>query len=397
MKRFNPRVAVSALSLLLLASGRAVAAPKLDEMEVSLRQNYAEIVFAAYSDAQVAAKALSDEIMRFVDKPTDKGLKSCRAAWVKARQPYSKTEAFRFYGGPIDDASGGIEGQLNAWPVDESWMEDSTPGSKRGIIQDVEHFPKIDAKLLLERNQLEGEKNICTGWHAIEFLLWGVDNNPNGPGDRPLTDFTDGPLASRRCDVLRGDAINLMSCLDKLVAAWDPASPDNYRAQFIKTDAKETSRRIFTGITLLVGGEMAGERLTVCLETRDQENEQSCFSDTTKQDVIHNLLGAKMVWEGKFSSKFLAETEFSGAGLRDLVKSSWDPAMAGVIDDAFAKAEKTAMELPELIDHAIGSPDDSPERMAVVKARDSLEYLHAMFVALTGRLGLVLPSTPLDG
>jgi putative iron-regulated protein len=251
--------------------------------------------------------------------------------------------------------------------------------------------------MLLQQNQIEGEKNICTGWHAIEFLLWGVDSNPSGPGNRPFTDFTEGPLASRRCDVLRGDAINLTACLDKLVAAWDPAASDNYRAEFIKTDAHETSRRVFTGVTLLVGDEMAGERLTVSLETRDQENEQSCFSDTTKQDLIHNLQGAKLVWEGKFSAQFLAETEVSGAGLRDLVKHSWDPAMVAVIDDAFAKAEKSAQELPELIDHAIGSADDSPERAAVVQTRDALEYLHAMFVALTARLGLVLPSTPLDG
>lgn len=389
---------VAIMGLMLVTSSKSACATSVAELETSLRSSYAGIVYASYVDAQTAAKTLHDAIVSFVAKPSEAGLQACRTAWIKARRPYAMTEAFRFYGGPIDDASGGLEGQLNAWPVDESWMEDAAPGSKRGILKDTLNFPHINAQLLAGMNQVEGEKNICTGWHAIEFLLWGVDNNPNGPGQRPVSDFIEGELAGRRRDALLACGENLMVCLGKLVAAWEPAatSPAQYRAQFLTTDPHETAQRIFTGITLLVGGEMAGERMTVMLETRDQENEQSCFSDTTKQDIIFDLAGVKMVWEGKFESQVVADSEISGTGLRDVAKA-WDPALTGVIDQAIAKAEKLCQALPNLMDQAIGAEDLAPERIAIVQARDALEYVNALFAALSGRMGVVLPTTPLDG
>lgn len=397
MKPPNLLLVVTTL-LALLGSGRTSAASSVEELEKSLRQNYADLVYTAYADTQKAAKILHDQIVSFVTMPSEEGLKACRAAWIKARQPYSKTEAFRFYGGPIDDASGGLEGQLNAWPVDESWLEDAAPDSRRGILKDLARFPKIDAHLLTEMNQVEGEKNICTGWHAIEFLLWGVDENPEGPGQRPVTDFIEGELAGRRRDALLACGQNLVACLQKLVAAWAPNSGDaaQYRAQFINTDPHETARRIFTGVTLLIGAEMSGERITVALETGDQENEQSCFSDTTKQDFIFNLMGAKAVWEGKFESQFLTDTEIAGTGLRD-VANAWDPSLTQVIDQTFAKAETLCKGLPNLIDKAIAAGDDAPERVALVQTRDALEYLNALFFALSGRMSVVLPTTPLDG
>ena len=39
-------------------------------------------------------------------------------------------------------------------------------------------------------NEEGGETNISTGWHAIEFLLWGQDLSADGPGARPVTDYT---------------------------------------------------------------------------------------------------------------------------------------------------------------------------------------------------------------
>ena len=52
----------------------------------------------------------------------------------------------------------------------------------------------IDTSLLENRlHEIGGnEANVATGYHAIEFLLWGQDLNGTGPGKgkRPYTDFS---------------------------------------------------------------------------------------------------------------------------------------------------------------------------------------------------------------
>lgn len=377
-------------------TGKLTAATS-ETLQTELRQNYASIVLAAYSDALAATKQLQETVDAFAKKPSEKGLKACREAWTKARQPYSVTEAFRFYGGPVDGADG-LEGMMNSWPVDETWMEDPTANGQRGIIQNTTSYPAISAELLRKLNQAEGEKNICTGWHAMEFLLWGVDHSATGPGDRPWTDFAEGPFASRRCETLKATANILVACLEELVTAWDPApsEPKNYRAQFMETPPLETTTRILIGATLLAGAEMADERITVALESRDQENEQSCFSDTTAQDVWYNLQGIKTVWEGKFKSICVAEGDVSGTGLRDVAKSV-DPTMTEALDKAIAQAEIKAKAMPQPFDQAIGAPDDSPQRKGVVELRNALEYINAMFTVMAGRMSVILPTAPLDG
>ena len=62
-------------------------------------------------------------------------------------------------------------------------------------------FPEITAEALTAANEEGGETNISTGWHAIEFLLWGQDLSATGPGARPATDYTTAPNAERRGDV----------------------------------------------------------------------------------------------------------------------------------------------------------------------------------------------------
>ena len=44
--------------------------------------------------------------------------------------------------------------------------------------------------------------------------------------------------------------------------------------------------------------ELAGARLQVAYDTKDQENEHSCFSDTTWQDNVYNAMGIQNVWRG---------------------------------------------------------------------------------------------------
>ena len=99
---------------------------------------------------------------------------------MAAREPYGQTEAFRFYGGPIDDE----DGQLNAWPLEESHVDyvvspdngdDTASGAH--LINSPEEIRAITPLLIAEQNENGGETNVSAGWcsrrsKAIAILLY---------------------------------------------------------------------------------------------------------------------------------------------------------------------------------------------------------------------------------
>jgi hypothetical protein len=159
-------------------------------------KHYAAGVSAGYEDTLAAALEMQKAIATFVAQPSAESLKAARDAWRAAREWYGPTEAFRFYGGPIDDDQG-PEGRLNAWPLDESYVDYVKGKPASGIVGNRKLA--ITKASLARLNEKGGEENIAAGWHAIEFLLWGQDFNDNGPGDRSFEDYVDGkaPQADR--------------------------------------------------------------------------------------------------------------------------------------------------------------------------------------------------------
>ncbi len=161
----------------------------LRPLRLKSSQHYANLVEANYQDVLTRVKALQTAVDTFVAAPSAEGLEQAKQAWLAAREPYGQTEAFRFYAGPIDDAKG-PEGQINAWPLDESYIDYVKGNSKAGIINKPN--VAITKQKLASLNEKGGEENVSTGFHAIEFLLWGQDFNKEGPGNRSYTDFVDG-------------------------------------------------------------------------------------------------------------------------------------------------------------------------------------------------------------
>ena len=190
------------------------------------------------------------------------------------------------------------EGLINAWPLDEAYI-DYVEGDTEaaGIVNDPDTFPTIDADLLVSLNEEGGEANISTGWHAIEFLLWGQDLSLDGPGERPVVGLhRPTPNADRRVHLPRSRPPTCSSSTSpSIVDAWAPDA-ENYRADF---EARELGRRhgarIITGIGELSRGELAGERMNVAYTERSREDEHSCFSDNTTADIVGNARGIEMV------------------------------------------------------------------------------------------------------
>ena len=297
-----------------------------DPLRQEVVNNYADLVFANYQDAITLAKTLQTKINTFVANPTAQGLEDCKTAWIASRVPYLQTEAFRFYDGPIDNGDNNYEGLINSWPLDEAFIDyvkDSltTEDTHGGVINDLMGYPTISEAILVTDNGKGGESDVKVGYHAIEFLLWGQDLYDDSPGKRPYTDYVVGGTASnqaRRGQYLKIVTDLLVKDLEAVQSQW--AASGAYRATFTSAaNVEQSLMNIMNGMGKLSKGELSGERMTVLLASRDQEDEHSCFSDNTNNDYKYDEQGIYNAYVGKYTR--IDGSVFDGPGLDDLVKA----------------------------------------------------------------------------
>lgn len=349
---------------------------------VAAAAHYGALVHANYQDTLGAARTMQQAIDAFVKSPSAPTLDAARRSWLAAREFYGQTEAFRFYGGPIDDDKG-PEGRINAWPMDESFV-DSVQGKPGGLINNRK-FP-ITKKSLATQNERGGEENVATGWHAIEFLLWGQDTSETGPGNRSFEDFVDGkaPNANRRRQYLTTVTDLLVDDLGSMVKAWNPDANNNYRSRFVK-GGNESVRKMLVGLGSLSRGELAGERLEVALASQDQEDEHSCFSDNTHRDIVANAKGIQNVWLGEY--KRADGSILKGASLRDLVAAR-DAAVAERTTRQIAASVSAAEAIQAPFDREIVGANDAPGRRRIQKVIDSLTQQSKDLVSAASAIGI---------
>ena len=366
-----------------------------DPMEVvkDARVTYARIGLASYEDTLDAAVTLDAELSAFVAEPSDDTLEAARRAWLASREPYLQTEVYRFYDGPIDDPGSGPEGRINAWPLDENYIDYVADDPEAGIINDLSQ--EISLENLSALNEGGGEKNISTGYHAIEFLLWGQDRSEDGPGDRPFTDYvTDGSGTAenqdRRAEYLVTVSDLMNDDVSGLVDAWRESDSTNYRAEFLDAEPKESLRRMLTGMILLSGNETGGERLQAALDTGEQEDEHSCFSDNTHRDMIQDVQGVLNVWHGTYERP--DDSKLEGAGVRDVVDAQ-NSSLATRIDDKLEECLELANALEPPFDREIAT--DNPAGRARIEALIvALQEVSELFEEAFVEFGLEIPEPP---
>lgn len=268
-----------------------------------LVEQYIRHVHDSYSDVLLTTQKMDEAVERFLKNPNQITLDQARESWILARKSYMQTEAFRFYDGPIDGVDPktqkeGPESRINAWPMDESFIETSIGSEHPGLLERLEIPITVDS--VLGMDQVQDESAITTGFHAIEYLLWGPDASKTGPGNRAFSDFSTGdPVRDRRRVYLQLLVKQLHQDLLWLTKAWNTQDQSTYANLLKKQPPREVLEKILTGMIMLSGFEMAMERLAVALDTQDQENEQSCFSDTTWNDFLYNIRGIENIYWGK--------------------------------------------------------------------------------------------------
>ena len=302
----------------LLASAMTFAANGAMAVEAdAILNNYADIALAGYEDSLTTAKDLKVAVEALVASPNEETLAAAKQAWLKARVPYQQTEAFRFGNPTVDD----WEGKVNAWPLDEGLIDyvdpmlggnDENPFALANVIANPSlevSGATIDAStitpaVLEQLHEVDGiEANVATGYHAIEFLLWGQDLNgtDHGAGARPATDFDTanctGDNCERRVQYLVAATDLLISDLEDAVANW---GADGQGRADVTADANEGLVMAFTGLGSLSYGEQAGERMKLGVLLHDPEEEHDCFSDNTHNSHYYDGLGIRNVYTGRY-------------------------------------------------------------------------------------------------
>ena len=342
----------------VLLTGTLLAGPALAVEQADVVKTYADIAAAGYADSLTSAQSLQGAIDALIATPSDETLTAARTAWLAARVPYQQTEVFRF-GNPIVDD---WEGRVNAWPLDEGLIDyvdseayggpsEENPLSTLNVIANPKFSigsTEIDAATISPAtiqalHEADGiEANVASGYHAIEFLLWGQDLNGTGPGAgaRPHTDYIQGEGCTggncdRRAQYLQAAAGLLVTDLQEMAANW--AEGGAARAAVTEDPAKGV-QAMLTGMGSLSYGEQAGERMKLGLMLNDPEEEHDCFSDNTQNSHYYDGLGIRNVYLGSYTRPDGAVV--SGPSLSALVASA-DPAvdtqLKTELDDTVAK------------------------------------------------------------
>ena len=339
----RPLAGIVALSALMpFASVAADTAADGTVSAEAVVNHYADLAHANYADALKAAQTLNARIDDLLANPTADTLSAAKQAWLQARVSYQQSEVFRFGNVVVDD----WEGQLNAWPLDEGMIdyvegddyqhELGNEGATANIIANEQitvggetlDVSEITPELLADLNEIGGsEANVASGYHAIEFLLWGQDLHgfEEGNGERPVSDYQTGDDCTHgHCD-RRGsylDAVSdlLVDDLEWMVAQWAPETEGNYRQELLAESDQEGLRRMLFGMGSLSLGELAGERLKVALEANSFEDEHDCFSDNTHNSHYYNGQGIQNIYTGSYQR--LDGSVVEGPSLQELLSQA---------------------------------------------------------------------------
>ncbi|HEV7435511.1 MAG TPA: imelysin family protein [Pseudorhizobium sp.] len=350
-------------------------------------EHYAELAHAKYEDALTTAKTLDSAIDALIKNPSEDTLTAAREAWIAARIPYQQTEVYRF-GNPIVDE---WEGRVNAWPLDEGLIDYVDPSygtesdsnalyvanvianQKLSVNGEEVDASNINPDLLRSLHEAgEIEANVATGYHAIEFLLWGQDLNGTeaGAGNRAYTDFDTSNCTNGNCDrraaYLKAASELLVSDLEEMVAAW---APEGDAAKAVTSDPQAGVRAILTGMGSLSYGELAGERMKLGLLLHDPEEEHDCFSDNTHASHLNDAIGIQSAYTGEYTR--VDGTTMTGPSVSDLVAekdAALDKEVQGKLDATLSAMNAMAdrAEGGEAYDQMIG--EGNAEGNAAVQA-----------------------------
>ncbi len=261
---------IGAVGIAVLAGAGAARAEGISAGQVLT--TYANIAQAAYQDSYFAAVDLDAAIDALIAEPNQETLDAARQAWLDARKPFLQTEIYRLSSTEAD----AWYHRVNAWPIAPDAI--------------VEALDKGDAA------------SVASGYHVIEFLLWGDDPDEPGAGARVAADFAVAPCESGDCaamdDYLKAVSVQLLADLKEMALAW--AADGTARQGLVEREPIDALTMVVSAMGQLGLDELAEAGMRQDLVTRDPALEQDRFSDNTHNAYYLNAIGIQNVYLGAY-------------------------------------------------------------------------------------------------
>lgn len=297
------------------------------------------VVVPTYEGLYKSAKYLQEQIYQIVTGDQS-ALENGRDAWVASRRYWEQSEAFLF--GPVDYEE--IDPALDSWPAD---------------VQAINEILNSEATIT---GELIAQNAEARGFHLIEYLLWGAD------GTKTAAHFS-----TREIEYLKAAVNDFVANSQRLYESW--ASGDTAFANTLLKVGnshygthKDVVAEFLEGV-IAIADEVANEKIAGPLNEEGDEPEldeqESYFSDNTKNDLIDNLISIQHIYEGSFG-------EHTGKGLSALVAEQ-DAALDTRIKAKIAAAQEVIRQLPDSFNDALYN-----SRGALLKAKQAVLDLHGL-------------------
>jgi uncharacterized iron-regulated protein len=273
------------------------------------------VIYPTYSDLFDKATAL-EAAVQALDTTADAGkLNTARAAWRAARKPWEQSEGFLF--GPVSNK--GVDPSIDSWPLDSLGLKSILATNA------TFNFSYVDV-----------QADEVKGFHAIEYLLFGIDS-------------TKTRLTARELDYVRAAVNHFKARTDTLKSSWSPAG-ENFIAKFSNAGvgSKEYRSKRAAAQELLDGmvaicDEVASGKITEPFENGPKK-EESRFSRNSTTDFANNIRSVRNVYLGTYSSgtaKFAHLGHAPGvAAWVDSLDSELAERVMAEIDTAISKTEQ---------------------------------------------------------
>lgn len=119
-----------------------------------------KVVLPTYSDLKSRVETLYKKVNALAENPTNQAFKDACDAWISAREPWEKSEAFLF--GPVADQ--GLDPNMDSWPLDQAAIVNIlNSGDYSQMEWSGDYIEDSDA--------ISAAQNV-RGFHTLEFLLF---------------------------------------------------------------------------------------------------------------------------------------------------------------------------------------------------------------------------------
>lgn len=313
--------------VLLLASASAQA-------DYPLAKSLADgVILPTYTELLARLKGLEGAARSLKAKPTPANLEAARTAWRAARIPYERAEGFAF--GPIGD----YDPLLDTWPIDREGLEALLKGNQPLSAAD---FAKLPPE--------------ARGFHAVEYLLWGLKGQKKAAQLRPR-ELQYIELAS--ADMVRQAKANLTAWQQGFYARFTRPS-DLYKSEAAVLD------EIIGGLVGIIA-EIADEKLGNPLQANDPLVAESPFSGNSLEDYRQDLEGARRYYLG-------GQPASQKAGIGGWIAAQ-DPGSHAAILRAFDIAKEALAAIPAPFASALHTPQGQSQIRAAQAALHNLRGL----------------------